>query len=662
MPFRSTYFLLTLLWFSFQNLQAQPLRYNPVLDAGFLESQSKIAGRYFSPYDSKKVPMDITSMHLKFNIEPDTKFLEAQVDIYFDLPEPVQAAIFYLSDSLNIQALVLNEKDTLSIHRPAKDEVWLYPSKGLDSGTHHIQFIYSGRPPTTGFGSFVFSEHRNTPVIWTLSQPYGASDWFPTHQRPNDKIDVVSMEVEVPKPLKVVSNGLLVRTKDLGTRQSYWWVHSYPIAPYLISLAIADYDEISFVHVNESGDSLRINNYVWKGQDLREIEKQARQTLPLMDLFSELYGPYPFARESYGHAQVGFMGGMEHQTMSSMNNFGYFLVAHELAHQWFGNQVTNRNWNDLWIQEGFATFSEALSLERFIGKADYQHWFDVRRTFITARSDGSVYLSNELIEERKLSRMFDYRLTYVKAAWVIHMLRQKMGDEAFFTGVRAHLDQYAYKAASTEDFKNVMELQYGASLDRFFADWVYGQGYPQLNLKYQRSTESNGAVWLDVEQIGSHESVPIFDFDLDVRLIGKKDTLITIQVDSQKQRFLLQPTMEWETIEIDPQVRLLYASMVLTSNADNSKPEIPSAFILEQGYPNPFNPNAVIPVTVNETGELIVDVLDVQGKLIQRLHRAQVQPGRRDILWEAGSLSSGVYLIRARLGMQTQTIKMTLLR
>jgi hypothetical protein len=120
--------------------------------------------------------------------------------------------------------------------------------------------------------------------------------------------------------------------------------------------------------------------------------------------------------------------------------------------------------------------------------------------------------------------------------------------------------------------------------------------------------------------------------------------------------------MEWETIEIDPQVRLLYASMVLTSNTDNGRTEIPSAFILEQGYPNPFNPNAVIPVTINETGELIVDVLDVQGKLIQRLHRAQVQPGRRNILWEAGSLSSGVYLIRARSGMQTQTVKMTLLR
>jgi hypothetical protein len=166
-----------------------------------------------------------------------------------------------------------------------------------------------------------------------------------------------------------------------------------------------------------------------------------------------------------------------------------------------------------------------------------------------------------------------------------------------------------------------MELHYGASLDRFFADWVYGQGYPQLNLKYQRSTESNGAVWLDVEQIGSHESVPIFDFDLDVRLSGKKDTLITIQVDSQKQRFLLQPTMEWETIEIDPQVRLLYASMVLTSNTDNGRTEIPSAFILEQGYPNPFNPSTTIKFSSElfEQNELLtLDIYNLKGQKIRQ--------------------------------------------
>lgn len=661
MPSRSTYFLL-LLGFFFQNLQAQPLRYNPSTDGGFLESEAKISAHFFRSLDLKKVPMDITSMHFKFKIQPDKKYLEAQVGIRFNLSEPVQAVIFYLSDSLMIHSIVLNETDTLVINRKNKDEVFLLPDKGFRSGTHLVQFTYSGRPPRSGFGSFVFSEHRNSPVIWTLSQPYGASDWFPTHQRPNDKIDFVSMEVEVPKPLKVVSNGVLARVQDLGTRQSFWWNHSYPIAPYLISLAIADYDEFSFVHQNSTGDSLRINNYVWKGQNLQELEKQARQTLPLMDLFSELYGPYPFSRESYGHAQVGFMGGMEHQTISSMNNLSYFLVAHELAHQWFGNRVTNTTWNDLWIQEGFATFSEALSLERFLGKADYRNWFDVRRDYITARSDGSIYLSNEDIEERKLSRIFDYRLTYVKSAWVIHMLRQKMGDKAFFEGARAYLDEFAYTSASTQDFKSVMERSYGESLDRFFENWVYGQGYPNVKITYRRTTESKGSLQLEVQQTGSHESVTAFEFPLEVRFKGIKDTLITLHVDSQRQEFNLQPYVEWDRIEIDPNVRLLYSSMVLTSESLEPSSVIPKAFTIEPGFPNPFNPSAVIPIQLSESGELIVDVLDVQGKLVQRLHRAQVQPGRMEFLWEAGSLSSGVYLIRARLGMQTQTVKMTLLR
>jgi aminopeptidase N len=427
-------------------------------------------------------------------------------------------------------------------------------------------------------------------------------------------------------------------------------------------LAIADYDEFSFIHRNATGDSLKINNYVWKGQNLQELEKQARQTLPLMDLFSEVYGPYPFARESYGHSQVGYRGGMEHQTISSMNILGYFLVAHELAHQWFGNRVTNKTWNDLWIQEGFATFSEALSLERFLGSNDYESWFKVRRSIITARPDGSVYLPDDVIDQRTISRIFDFRLTYLKAAWVIHMLRNKMGDESFFRGLRAYLDEFAYSAASTDDFKKVMELAHGESLDRFFKDWVYGQGYPMLQIKYRRSTEGNGAVWVEVEQSGSHESVSSFEFPLEIRFKGFNDTLMTLHIDGARQVLLMQPDMEWDTIEVDPNTKLLYSSLIITSDDNGDQSQIPASFKLLAAYPNPFNPRAIIPVQVSESGELIVDILDIQGKLVQRLHRAQVQAGRRDILWEAGSLSSGIYLIRARMGIQTQTLKMTLLR
>lgn len=258
--------------------------------------------------------------------------------------------------------------------------------------------------------------------------------------------------------------------------------------------------------------------------------------------------------------------------------------------------------------------------------------------------------------------MFDPRLTYRKAALVLNMLRVHVGDENFFAGLRSYLETYAYSSASTEDFRQIMESVSGKPLGTFFAQWVYGEGYPVLNLNYRPVEGSPYAVQLDVSQVGSHESVPVFEFPLDIRIVASdRDTVFTVMVTEANQSFMLDPGFAWKYLLLDPHANLLFRLQSLTS-IDEPRVDLPSAFTLEPGYPNPFNPEAIIPVKVDQAGLLIVDVVDVQGRVVQELLRAQVQPGRQNILWDATALRSAVYFIRARMGSDMQTVKMTVLR
>ena len=428
-------------------------------------------------------------------------------------------------------------------------------------------------------------------------------------------------------------------------------------------MAIADYEMFRLEYQPSDGEPLPIDNYILKGQNVTALTNDARQTLGLMDLFWRLYGPYPFRDEKYGHAQIGLpVSGMEHQTISSMGNLGFFLVAHELAHQWFGNKVTNATWSDLWIQEGMATLSEGLSLRYFLGEDDYRNWLRMRRENVLTESGGSVHVPASVIAEENWKRLFDFRLTYRKAAWVLHMLRAHVGDDDFFAGLRAFLETHAYASASTEDLRTIMERESGKSLDVFFRQWVYGEGHPVLSATYSPAAGAPGALRFNIQQVGSHVSVPTFDFPLEIRLASAdRDTILTVFVSKGEESFLLEPGFSWSSLTLDPNVNLLFRQQVLTSLSEDGK-DLPSSFTLEAGYPNPFNPSAYIPVRVERSGLLVVDVVDIQGRIVQGLLRAQVQPGPQRILWDATGLRSGVYFIRARMGSEIQTVKMTVLR
>jgi aminopeptidase N len=608
--------------------------------------------------------LDVKTGDFDFFIDIEQKKITATATLTFEVKQAVASVYLFLSHPLELIQVFMSDGSNVPYDRTLDHRLIFSPAGGFTKGRHTLTIRYAGTPPRTQFGSFTFEDHASGPTVWTLSEPFGASDWHPSTNNPADKIDTVKIRVDVPSALKAVSNGNLIQVEESKGRTKYTWLSSYPISPYLISLAIGNYDEFTLWYKALERDSLPIVNYVYKGQNLTNLKSQAAQTLGMMSLFEELFGPYPFSKEKYGHAQFGFGGGMEHQTISSMYNLSYFLVAHELAHQWFGDKVTNARWNDLWIQEGFATYSEGLTVERFNTPEDFKNWLTLRRTQIVAQSDGSVYVPNEAIENRNLSRMFNARLTYRKAAWVLHMLRKKMGDALFFQAARKYLkEERAYGAASTEDFRKVMESVYGASLEPFFQQWVYGEGHPNLTVNYRIKNASTGYTSLEIKQKSSHSSVPKFEFPLQVRFATEtRDTLITLLVKEPSQSFEVQPGFAWKTLQMDPNVQLLYGSILLTSLEQEAIPDLPAGFSLAQAYPNPFNPEVSIPIRLARTGRLQLQIVDVGGRIVAQLEDGVLQGGNYTYRWNATGWASGVYLIKARMGGQVQVQLISLIK
>ncbi len=282
--------------------------------------------------------------------------------------------------------------------------------------------FYQGNPASIpgGFGAYTYDAHSTGPIIHTLSQPYGAPFWWPCKQTLSDKIDSIDIIVETARDFKVGSNGLLIKVDTSSSSRSiHFWKHRHPVATYLVAIAVTNYAEFTdYAKFHGRADSLPVVNYVFP-QFLQTTQNEAKRVLPMLRLFDSLFIEYPFMNEKYGHAQFTWGGGMEHQTMSFMVNFSFDLTAHELAHQWFGDLVTCGSWNDLWLNEGFATYLTSVAYEYIYDKSTFRDKMRGTRADITADPNGSVKPK----DTSSVNQLFNGRLTYRKGAWLLHMLR-----------------------------------------------------------------------------------------------------------------------------------------------------------------------------------------------------------------------------------------------
>ena len=399
---------------------------------------------------------DLQYNRLDLTVDPAVAFISGDVTSYFEAKENMNEVTFELSDNM-VVSQVLQRGNSLTFVQNSDDEVVITLPVQQNMGVlDSLTISYSGNPISSGFGSFEQDTHNGDPVIWTLSEPYGAKGWWPCKQDLNDKIDLVDIYITSPQfnasneENMAVSNGLELSQTVNGPNKTTHYRHQYPIPAYLVAIAVTNY-EIYTHEVANNGNPFDIVNYVYP-EDLSSAQSSTGITVNIMDLFSDLFEEYPYSDEKYGHAQFGWGGGMEHTTVSFMGGFSRGLIAHELAHQWFGDKITCGSWQDIWLNEGFATYLTGLVTEDFDGEAAFRGWRSGKISSITSSSSGSVYIPAQ--DTTTVGRIFSSRLSYNKPSMVLHMLRKKLGDATFYQGLQDYLSDpnFAYGYAKTPDF------------------------------------------------------------------------------------------------------------------------------------------------------------------------------------------------------------------
>ena len=420
------------------------------------------------------------------------------------------------------------------------------------------QIFYHGVPPPGG-GFFngvthAVSDH-GTQMVYTISDPWVALDWWPTKQSVDDKIDSVDMFVTVPSGVMDGSNGVLVNVDTTTTPgfATYHWQTHYPITYYLISIAVARYSEEKYYHhFPGSTDSMLIQNFFIDTATFNPLYKSNFDSLGMIiDYFDSLYGRYPFWQEKYGVCYTNLPGGMEHQTMTTIGVPNTYVIAHELTHQWFGDCVSFSLWGDTWLSEAFATFDEQMFYNHFWSPAaGLAH----RKTLLASAISGGC--GEVFVTDTTTANTLFYQPTvYNKGQGVVTMLRYLAPEDSlFFKGLRTYLQTYRYSNATVADFKSVMEDAYGGmNLDTFFNQWIYGKGHPIYTLTWN---QIGSDVFVKLIQAQScHASTPHFSTPLELEfLAGSLDTIVKVynSLDTQIFTFSWAPAMD--TVLLNPDV------------------------------------------------------------------------------------------------------------
>ena len=422
-----------------------------------------------------------------------------------------------------------------------------------------VSITYAGTPPVLGFSSFTFRTHAGQPIVSSLSEPTYAPTWWPCVDDPTDKA-LVEMRLNVPAGLVGVSNGLLISTiAQPDGSVTYTWRSSYPISTYLVSVAVSNYVAFSSTYVPiGGGPAMTIQNWVYP-EHLAAAQQDLSVTVPMMEFFAGLFGEYPFVAEKYGHAIFPFSGGMEHQTVTSYgagliqgdNRFDW-VVAHELAHQWWGDAVTLPNWQETWLNEGFATYAEALWWEHLGGPAALRAYM----TSLDSRPFCGVLVPSTC-------NPFGHTI-YDKGAWVLHMLRGVMGDEDFYAGLRDYRAAFELSNSSTADLESILESTSGLDLGPFFSRWVRAQGEPVY--RYGWSAAPTPAGWVTYVRIEQIQASPPFLMPVRLRITmpsGSQE--VTVVPGGATQDFVLPAVPEPPaSVALDPDGWILKSTSTMT--------------------------------------------------------------------------------------------------
>lgn len=428
-------------------------------------------------YDVQHYTLDLTVPDIEANV------IEGVVTIEAEATEPLNA--FNLDFlGFHIDELLVNGETAITM-RDGR-ELSIIPPQPIDEGeTFTVEVIYSGIPgegvrrdsgPLYAAGWVNFDDG-----VFVASEPAGAARWFPSNDHPLDKA-TYTFRITVPEPYVVAANGLLQETIEEDGMITYVWESQHPMATYLATVNIGEFA----VEEEEGPDGLPVRNYFPERLFERGTEQFENQPA-MIELFNEIFGPYPF--EAYGAVVVDVNLGfaLETQTMSlfgvdilsplSFQTAAEDVIAHELAHQWFGDSVSPATWQDIWLNEGFASYASALWVEHAYGEDAFASYMNALYEIISDPDFSAK--SGFLIGKPPADDLFNGAI-YLRGAWTLHALRLTVGDDDFFEILQTYYDRYKYGNASIPDFIEVAEEVSGEDLTDFFDGWLYEAEVPVI--------------------------------------------------------------------------------------------------------------------------------------------------------------------------------------
>ena len=577
--------------------------------------------------------IDITYSRCEWYIDPSVADVSGKITSYFKTLQNLTQFNLELDHGLTVDSILYHGAEITYADSSTYLLNIYFPNTITANMIDSVSIYYHGTPSSSGFGSYIQSTHAGTPIIWTLSEPYGAREWWPSKNDLNDKIDSIDVIVTCPTGNRAASNGVLISEQHGAVNSVYHWRHRHPITAYLVAFAVTNYIAYSD-YAQLTVGQVEVLNYVYP-EDSSYAVTHTPNVISSIQLYSQLFIDYPFKDEKYGHAQFGWGGGMEHQTMSFMGGFSHALMAHELAHQWFGDMVTCGSWQDIWLNEGFATYLTGLTYEAAPNLPYWETWKRQTINDITSQPDGSVFCT----DTTSVGRIFSSRLSYSKGAYVLHMLRWVIGDTAFFGGLRNYLQDpnLAYGYAVTDDLKQHLEASSGMSLTEFLADWFYGEGYPIYDVEINQTSETD--INIKIDQTTSDNSVSFFEMPVPFKVYYDDGTDTTFVLDhtSSGQVFQITTKVGVDSVAFDPD-RHIACLHTVSSNVGIQKVTNDAQIFV---YPNPVTNQ----LTINSQGKEIneIAILNVQGKLIERI---QFSGNKREIKLDMTHYVTGCYFLR----------------
>lgn len=615
-----------------------------------LKNQIQFQARTSSllPQISHELKYDVKFVHLNLNLERTNKNVSGGVTTVATVTiAPLDTFQTLLHQNHTIDSVRLNGLLLSSIRQDSLIKVKI-PTPLTNGTTFTVIVYYHGIAPVggsaigNGFSNGTSGSWGNQ-VTWSLSESLAGYHWWPCKQILTDKIDSSWVNVTTDSTNKVGSNGLLKNIVVVGNKKRYEWKSKIPIAYYLISVAIAKYKEYNlYAHpLYLPGDSILIQNYIYDNalnNTLFNTQKLTLNKMPqVMELQCKLFGMYPFYKEKYGHCMAPFGGGMEHQTMTSLGFFDYYVDAHELGHQWWGDNVTCKSWGDIWINEGFASYSEHLTAQ-YLDPTNFAPNLTSAHNNVMSQPGGSCYFTNH--DTVDANRIFDSRLTYDKGGAIIRTLQfVTNNDSVWFNTLRGFQNTYKNSTASVINFMNYYQAQTSINPTQFFNQWYYGQGYPTFTVKYNQV--GNMCYIKSTQSTSTPTSVSLYITPMEYKITrsGAPDTTVRVMHSNTIENYSFNILGTVTGVVCDPNNwvinKVVGPSLDVTLTSINQIDKNASAITLG---PNPTKGGITIYNIPSEVKSL--QVFDVAGKNI--FNQKCDKEGNIDL----SQLPNGIYFIK----------------